>query len=45
MVSELLKFPLIDVHAKNKAGSTALDIARALDLVDIAKCLEQHTKK
>ena len=30
MVSELLKFPLTDVHAKNKAGSTALDIARKL---------------
>jgi ankyrin repeat protein len=45
MVSELLKFLLIDVHAKNKAGSTPLDIDRGLELVEIAKCLEEHTRK
>ena len=44
MVSELLKSPLIDVHAKNKAGSTALDIARELELVEITKCVEKHAK-
>jgi ankyrin repeat protein len=45
MVSELLKFTLIDVHTKNKAGSTALDITGELELVEIAKCLEEHTRK
>jgi ankyrin repeat protein len=45
MVSELLKFPTVDVHFKNKAGSTALDIAYGLELVEIARCLEEYTKK
>ena len=40
IVSELLAFPMVDVHAKNKAGSTALDIARELELLEIARLLE-----
>ena len=42
MVSELLKFPKVHVYAKNKAGSTALDIAFELELVEITRCLEEH---
>jgi ankyrin repeat protein len=42
IVSKLLTFPTIDVHAKNTAGSTALDIAYKLELFEIAKCLEDY---
>jgi ankyrin repeat protein len=45
IVSELLAaFPMLDVHAKNKAGSTALDIARELKLLKIARLLEARTE-
>ena len=36
IVSELLALPMVDVHAKNKAGSTALDIARRSEMFEIA---------
>jgi ankyrin repeat protein len=45
MVAELLHPPLVDVHAKNKAGSTALDISYGLELLEIAKRLEKHIKE
>ena len=40
IVSELLAFPMLDVHAKNKAGSTTLDFARELQMLEIAQLLE-----
>jgi hypothetical protein len=39
-----LQHDSVDAHAKNKAGSSALDIARWLELVDIARSLEEHAK-
>ena len=30
------------MNAKNKAGSTALDIAKRLDMFNIVICLEEH---
>ena len=44
IVSELLAFPMLDVHAKNKAGSTALDIARELQMLEIARLLEARAE-
>ena len=44
IVSKLLAFPMVDVHAKNKAGSTALDIARELQMLEIARLLEARTE-
>jgi ankyrin repeat protein len=44
IVSELLEFPMLDVHLKNNAGSTALDIARELKLLEIARLLEVRTE-
>ena len=44
IVSELLAFPMVDVQAKNKAGSTALDIARELQMLEIVRLLEARTK-
>ena len=45
IVSEMLAaFPMLDVHAKNKAGSSALDIARELKLLEIARLLEARTE-
>ena len=42
VVSMLLTFETIDVNMRNKAGSTALDLARHCQMLDIAKCLEAH---
>ena len=42
IVSKLLALPMVDVHSKNKAGSTALDIARGLEIFDIVKLFEHH---
>ena len=44
IVSELLAFPILDVHAKINAGSTALDIARELQMLEIVRLLEARTK-
>ena len=44
IVSELLAFPMVDVQAKNKAGSTALDIARELQMLEIARLLEARAE-
>jgi ankyrin repeat protein len=41
-VSMLLKCEMIDVSIRNKAGSTALDVARNCQMLDIAKCLDDH---
>jgi hypothetical protein len=38
----LLEHENVDVHIKNKAGSTALDIARNLGTIEMTKCLEKH---
>ena len=40
IVSELLAFPMLDVEAKNKAGSTALDIASELQMIETARLME-----
>ena len=42
IVLKLLTFPVIDVEAKNTAGSTALDIANKLELFEIAAYLEDY---
>jgi ankyrin repeat protein len=42
VVSMLLDLNAVDANVKNNAGSTALDIARNCQMVDIAKCLEKH---
>ena len=42
IVSELLALPMVDVHSKNKAGSTALNIARGLEMFEITRLLEEH---
>ena len=43
VVSMLLDhFNAVNVNVKNNAGSTALDIARNCQMLDIAKCLEKH---
>jgi hypothetical protein len=34
----------VNVHAKNKAGSTALEIALGLEMFRTARCLEEHVK-
>jgi ankyrin repeat protein len=44
-VSKLLAIPSVDVHAKNKVGSTALHIARELQMLEqIARLLEARTE-
>ncbi|KAI2492082.1 hypothetical protein MHU86_22479 [Fragilaria crotonensis] len=43
MVRDLLNHGA-DVNATNKAGSTALDIARKCELLEIATCLDIHSK-
>jgi hypothetical protein len=40
----LLNHDDIDTNLKNKAGSTALDIARKCNEHEIAQCLEEHAK-
>ena len=45
VVSKLLALPMGNVHAKNKAGSTALDIACGLKIVELSKCREEHAKE
>ena len=44
LVLELLQHAKVDVHAKNRAGSTVLDIANRHDMFEIAECLVQHSK-
>jgi hypothetical protein len=44
IVRELRKGHRVDVSVRNKAGLTALDIARAVDLFGSATCLEDHSK-
>ena len=44
VVCELLDDDNVDVSVRNKAGSTALDIARKCELFEIASCLEEHSK-
>ena len=34
--------PMADLHVKNKAGSPALGIARGLEMMEIATCLEER---
>lgn len=41
-VSMLLKHKKVDANVKNKAGSTALDIARICELHDIVRLLKEH---
>ena len=45
LVSMLLKHKKVDASLKNKAGSTALDVVRRCELIDIVTCLEEHAKK
>jgi hypothetical protein len=45
LCSELLAFPMVDVHVKNKAGSTALDIARELKMLEIARLLTRSDSR
>jgi ankyrin repeat protein len=40
VVCDLLAHPTVNVNAKNKAGSTALDIARNCEMHQIANLLE-----
>lgn len=42
VVRDILNHKKVDVHHKNKAGSTVLDIARKCELFDIASYLERH---
>jgi ankyrin repeat protein len=44
VVCEMLKDDRVDTGVRNKAGSTALDIARKCKLFEIARCLEKHSK-
>ena len=41
-VRVLLECDRVDANLQNKAGSTALDIARKLLMFEIASCLEEH---
>ena len=43
IVSMMLKLDRVDTTLKNKSGSTALDIARKCDMVDVIRFLEDHT--
>ena len=44
VVFMLLKLDSVNANVKNKAGSTALYVARNSQMRVIAKCLEEHTK-
>ena len=44
VVGELLQHDKLDIDAKFTAGSTALEIARNCEMIDIASCLEGHIK-
>jgi ankyrin repeat domain-containing protein 50 len=44
IVSMMLEDDTVDTDIKNIAGSTALDIALACQMFEVARCLEEHTK-
>jgi ankyrin repeat protein len=45
LVLEFLQHGRANVHAKNKVGSTALDVAHGLEIIDIAISLAEHATK
>ena len=42
IVSLLLKRGDVDTNVKNKAGSTALDVAHKCEMIDVVRLLEDH---
>ena len=42
IICMILPHERVDACVRNKAGPTALDIARRLEIFDIVECLEEH---